>query len=128
METKVFKSTLRKLKALSDGTRIKILAMLSVRSMCVCELTHVLGLAQPTVSRHLKQLEDAGFINSRREGNWTIYFLDPEDKVVSQLLDIVMANALSELEWRGLKKKLNAVDRNSISGNGRGKTNTENTV
>ncbi len=128
METKVFKSTLRKLKALSDGTRIKILAMLSVRSMCVCELTHVLGLAQPTVSRHLKQLEDAGFINSRREGNWTIYFLDPEDKVVSQLLDIVMANALSELEWRGLEKTLKAVDRNSISGNGRGKTNTENTV
>ena len=128
METKIFKSTLRKLKALSDGTRIKILAMLSVRSMCVCELTHVLGLAQPTVSRHLKQLEDTGFINSRREGNWTIYFLDPEDKVISQLLDIVMANALSELEWRGLKKKLNAVDRNSISGNGRGKTNTENTA
>ncbi len=128
METRIFKSTLRKLKALSDGTRMKILAMLSVRSMCVCELTHVLGLAQPTVSRHLKQLEDTGFINSRREGNWTIYFLDPEDKVISQLLDLVMANALSELEWHELKKTLNAVDRCSISGNGRDKTAKENTA
>lgn len=126
METRTFKSTLRKLKALSDGTRIKILAMLRVRSMCVCELTYVLGLAQPTVSRHLKQLEDTGFVNSRREGTWTIYFFDPEDKLSSQLLDLVLENIFSELEWQDLKKNLESVDRCSISGNGRGKTGKEN--
>jgi len=47
--------------------------MLSDGELCVCELTALLGVAQPTVSKHLRVLEDAGLVSSRREGNWMIY-------------------------------------------------------
>ena len=119
MHNPTFKSTLRKLKALSDGTRIKLLAMLAVKSLCVCELTCALGLAQPTVSRHLKQLEDAGFLSSHREGTWTIYSLEPEDELSRQMLDLVLARVLSDIECMELIKKLDGIDRCTISGGGK---------
>lgn len=63
------------MKALSDPNRIKILKMLQHRSMCVCELRAMLQVSQPTVSKHLKILERAGLVNSRKDGLWVDYFL-----------------------------------------------------
>ena len=51
------------MKALSDPNRVKILKMLQHKYMCVCELKAPLQLAQPSVSKHLKLLEDAGLVN-----------------------------------------------------------------
>lgn len=67
------------LKALSDPSRLKILKMLQRRSMCVCEVTALLGLAQPTVSRHLKTLEEAGLVGSSKRGLWVEYRLSPAE-------------------------------------------------
>jgi ArsR family transcriptional regulator, arsenate/arsenite/antimonite-responsive transcriptional repressor len=47
------------MKAVADPTRVKILKALQSRSMCVCQVYTALNLAQPTVSKHLKILEDA---------------------------------------------------------------------
>jgi ArsR family transcriptional regulator len=64
------------MKALSDPNRVKILKLLQYRSgMCVCELQSLLGIAQPTVSKHLKALEDADLVCSRKEGTWVNYSL-----------------------------------------------------
>ena len=63
------------MKALSDPNRVKIVKMLQHKSMCVCELRGALGIAQPTVSKHLKILEDAGLATYRKEGLWVNYFL-----------------------------------------------------
>ncbi|MCG6880583.1 MAG: metalloregulator ArsR/SmtB family transcription factor [Deltaproteobacteria bacterium] len=63
------------MKALSDPNRVKILKMLQHRSMCVCELRAMLQVSQPTVSKHLKILERAGLVNSRKDGLWVDYFL-----------------------------------------------------
>ncbi|GAB4336921.1 MAG: hypothetical protein Kow0089_07650 [Desulfobulbaceae bacterium] len=70
------KEFIRVMKALSDPGRVKIVKMLEKREMCVCELTAALGLAQPTVSKHLRLLEDAGLVASRKEGSWVNYRLD----------------------------------------------------
>lgn len=67
------KAFIRVMKALSDQNRVKILKILEVRDLCVCEITAVLGLAQSTVSKHLKILEEAGFIESWKEGPWVHY-------------------------------------------------------
>lgn len=68
------------MKALSDPNRVKILKMLQGGPLCVCQIHGALDLAQPTVSRHLKVLETAGFIASRRERNWVHYRLaGPEE-------------------------------------------------
>ncbi len=65
---------IRVMKALSDPNRVRILKMLQQRTLCVCELQVLLGIAQPTVSSHLKVLEDAGLVCSRKEGLWVNYF------------------------------------------------------
>ncbi len=62
-------------KALADRSRIRILKMLEVKPMCVCEVTHILGFAQSSVSRHLGILRDAGFINADKDGLWVNYSL-----------------------------------------------------
>ncbi len=68
------------MKALSDPGRVKVLKMLEAREgcaceMCACEIIGLLGLAQPTVSRHLKVLVDAGLIQGRKVGSWVHYRL-----------------------------------------------------
>jgi len=70
------KEFVRLMKALSDPNRVKIISMLGVRELCVCELTALLGVAQPTVSKHLRLLEDADLVSFRKEGNWIIYRLN----------------------------------------------------
>ncbi|MDQ7836468.1 MAG: metalloregulator ArsR/SmtB family transcription factor [Humidesulfovibrio sp.] len=63
------------MKALSDPGRVKVLKMLEGRELCACEIIGLLGLAQPTVSRHLKVLVDAGLIVGRKVGSWVHYRL-----------------------------------------------------
>jgi ArsR family transcriptional regulator len=88
---KSMKKTSRCLKAVADPTRLKILKLLQHRMSCVCELTSVLGLAQPTVSRHLRVLEDAGFVESERRGLRMDYMLTENDAppMVRQLMGLV---------------------------------------
>ena len=69
------KKFIRVMKALSDPNRVKIVKMLEVKELCVCEITAVLGLAQSTVSKHLKILEDAELVDSCRDGAWVNYKL-----------------------------------------------------
>ena len=63
------------MKALSDPNRVKIIKMLQLRELCVCEIQSALGLAQSTVSNHLKILETAGMIASSKAGLWVNYRL-----------------------------------------------------
>ena len=69
------KEFVRVMKALSDPSRVKVLKVLQHKSMCVCEIQKVLGLAQPTISKHLKILEDAGLVAFRKSGLWVNYSL-----------------------------------------------------
>jgi len=61
---------------LSDKNRLRILKLLEQRPMCVCELTYVLGIRQPSVSRHLKKLKEADLIDSRSDKTWNEYFIN----------------------------------------------------
>lgn len=51
---------------LSDKNRLRFLPLLDYKTMCVCELPHIFGICQPSVSRHLKKLKEAGQIESRQ--------------------------------------------------------------
>lgn len=65
--------------ALAHPLRLRSLMLLTGEGeLCVCELTHVLGVAQPTVSRHLAGMREAGIVVDRREGLWVYYRLHPE--------------------------------------------------
>ena len=66
---------LKVMKALSDPNRVKIIKMLQHRMMCVCELKEALQIAQPSVSKHLKILEEADLLSSQKDGQWVNYYL-----------------------------------------------------
>ena len=64
-------------KALSDPTRLRALALLRKRELCVCELCDALEMSQSTLSTHLTVLRDAGIVRTRKEGQWIYYSADP---------------------------------------------------
>lgn len=60
--------------ALGNDTRLRCLVLLEREGeLCVCELTHALGIIQPVVSRHLAVLREAQIVVDRREGVWIHY-------------------------------------------------------
>jgi ArsR family transcriptional regulator len=66
-------------KALGEPTRLKIIKMLSVQGMCVCELSEVLDMLQPRISQHLKILKDADLVVENKEGYFVCYTLNREE-------------------------------------------------
>jgi ArsR family transcriptional regulator len=69
----------RLFKALGDETRLRIVALLSHRELCVCHIQEALGLSQPHVSRHLAVLRAAGVVEQRREKKWIYYRLSRQE-------------------------------------------------
>lgn len=72
-EPDVLKRQSKVFKALADENRIKILKLLTIREMCVCEIMVALDLTQPTTSHHLRILENAGLVEYLRKGKWVFY-------------------------------------------------------
>ncbi|MCB9420315.1 MAG: winged helix-turn-helix transcriptional regulator [Ardenticatenaceae bacterium] len=69
------------LKALSEPNRLRIFATLMNGDSCNCELQETLGLAPNLLSHHLRVLEKAGLVHSRRDrvdGRWIYYSVDRE--------------------------------------------------
>ncbi len=65
-------------KALADPARVRIVNVLATNDgepVCVCHLIEPLGLAQPTVSHHLKRLLDAGLVDREQRGKWAYFSL-----------------------------------------------------
>ena len=67
-------------KALADPARVKIVNVLATSGepVCACEFMPALGLAQATVSHHLKKLTDAGLLERDQRGKWAYFSLNPE--------------------------------------------------
>ena len=83
-------------QGLADPTRILILYSLDENPRYVTDLAELLGVSQPTISRHLKVLRDRGLVTATREGNAVRYTL--RDRRVIEALDLlraVMANILT---------------------------------
>ena len=104
------------MKALSDPNRVKILKMLERESMCVCELEYALGIAQPTVSKHLKVLEEAGLTTYQKDGLWVNYMLS--DGKRNDYAKIMLGNLKrwlnNESEVRALIERLPEINRETI--------------
>jgi ArsR family transcriptional regulator len=84
------------LKALSDGTRLRILNLLGTGELCVCDLMAVLDMPQSKVSRHLAYLRGAGWVAGRRSGKWMYYRLRDEPGVAPDGLRGTLLGALRE--------------------------------
>jgi ArsR family transcriptional regulator, arsenate/arsenite/antimonite-responsive transcriptional repressor len=104
------------MKALSDPNRVKIVKMLQHRTLCVCEIQNALGISQPNVSNHLKVLENAGLVESLKDGLWVNYSL--ADGGASPYAASLLGNLRHWLdddpEIAELVKKVPALDRERI--------------
>ncbi|MFH1222389.1 MAG: metalloregulator ArsR/SmtB family transcription factor [Candidatus Micrarchaeota archaeon] len=74
------------LRALADGTRLKIVKILIKGEKCACKLPTLVNRAQPTVSLQLKYLVAAGVLKSRRDGKMRIYRI--ANPKVKELLEV----------------------------------------
>jgi ArsR family transcriptional regulator, arsenate/arsenite/antimonite-responsive transcriptional repressor len=76
LETTAAEALARVFRALGDPTRVRLLSLIAAHAdgeACVCDLTDPVGLSQPTVSHHLKQLVEAGLITREQRGKWAYY-------------------------------------------------------
>ncbi|MFQ5706737.1 MAG: ArsR/SmtB family transcription factor [bacterium] len=110
------RNLLRIFKALSDPNRIRIIKMLQIRSLCVCEIREILNLANSTVSKHLSILRDADLILDQKDGKWVNLYLNQStsEKYVSQLLPLLAEWLPDEDIVREDAEKVKAVDRDTI--------------
>jgi ArsR family transcriptional regulator, arsenate/arsenite/antimonite-responsive transcriptional repressor len=68
------------LKVIADPTRLRLLSIVAAHGdgeECICNLTDLVGLSQPTVSHHMKVLVDAGLLRREQRGKWAYYRLLP---------------------------------------------------
>ncbi len=79
MSSQPITTLLSALGSLADDTRLRLLRLLELHELGVGELSQILQLPQPTVSRHLKTLSEAGFVSSRREATSNLYRMVPAE-------------------------------------------------
>lgn len=80
----------RRFKALGDPNRVRLLSLIAAADggeVCICDLTAPLGLSQPTVSHHVKQLADAGLVTREQRGKWAYYAI--ADGALAQLASVL---------------------------------------
>jgi len=97
-------------KALGEPTRLKILRILSVRPMYVCELESVLKMSQPRISQHLKVLKEASVLRESKEAQKTFYMINGNimQKVMDDFLQFLAIDItrLPGFEEEALRLKL----------------------
>jgi ArsR family transcriptional regulator len=95
-------STLKSLRALSDPTRLRIVALLERDELAVAELQEITRLGQSRISTHLGLLQDAGLVQSRRDGKRTFYKLNPQASgAVGEFIQLAIRGAKELSEHNG---------------------------
>ena len=110
------KNFIKIMKALSDPNRVMIVKMLQRKMMCVCEIREALQISQPSASKNLKILEDAGLVDFKKDGLWVNYHLTDggTSPYVATLLGNLRHWMEDEPEVKELIKKLPHIRREEI--------------
>ncbi len=113
---KELEDTVRVGKALSDRTRVRILTALAVKDLCVCELTSLVGVGQPAVSRHLGVLRAAGLVEDVRDGQWVNYRLrpGPRGSVSGAVLRWLSRTGAADADLLAFRRRAKGVDRRRL--------------
>ncbi|MGM0523788.1 MAG: ArsR/SmtB family transcription factor [Bacillota bacterium] len=75
-------------KAFGDETRLKLISFLTTAPACLCEMVDALGIANSTITHHLKLLERGGVVRKEKIGKFTVYQLT-DIELVAQLLQLL---------------------------------------
>jgi ArsR family transcriptional regulator, arsenate/arsenite/antimonite-responsive transcriptional repressor len=97
-------------KALSDGSRLRVLGLLIERECCVCEVMQALEISPSKASRTLSTLYSVGFLKSRKEGLWVLYSIDWDGmnanlkSILEATREAIKGNKQMELDHERLMK------------------------
>jgi len=109
------KDELKVFKALSDKSRLRIVKMLEVKPMCVCEIAAALNLAPSTVSKHLSLLNDAGLITGVKQGKWVNYSLAAKtSRFARDILRLMKKSFADDTDMEPYMAMAGSVDRADI--------------
>jgi len=116
MKEQRLKQTTRIIKALADESRIRIICLLKFKKdLCVCEITSIIGLAQPTISSHLKLLENAGLIESYKDGLWVNYNIAGNiDSFSGQFIQALYKNLGNDRQIKTDEENAKKINRDAI--------------
>ena len=116
MKEQKLKQTTKIIKALADENRIRILCLLkNKKDLCVCEITEIIGLAQPTISSHLKLLENAGLIESFKDGLWVNYNINNFlDSFSSEFIEMLYKNLKNDKQIKIDEENAKKINRDAI--------------
>ncbi|MCX6382947.1 MAG: metalloregulator ArsR/SmtB family transcription factor [Actinobacteria bacterium] len=90
------KKILKILKALSEEHRLRIVNLLiHEKSLCVCEITKIIGLSQPTISLNLKKLEEAEIVEHSKKGLWVYYDFNSN---IDKEIELVIMSILNKIK------------------------------
>ncbi len=85
-------------RAFANGTRLRLLNLLLRGEVCVCDLCTVLGVLQPSVSRHLAYLNRAGLVTVRQRGKWKYYAVRSKPTGVHRTLLNCVRTCLGDID------------------------------
>jgi len=110
------KNAVKIFKALSDPSRLRILGMLQIRPLCVCEIKAILPLALSTVSKHLSILREAGLISDVKEQKWVVYHIETEspDRMIRDLLSSLDRWLADDAQIRADRNRVRTLDRHRL--------------
>ncbi len=78
LDSKVYDKLSEFYKAFGDVTRLKIMSLLFVSELCVCDIALATDMSQPAISHQMKVLKNIGIVKCRREGKMVYYSLDDD--------------------------------------------------
>lgn len=82
----------RVFKILSDETRLRIVILLAQQELCVCQISGILDVAQPKVSKNLAKLRDTNLVVDERKEKFVFYSLKKENEVLMNIVNNILGN------------------------------------
>ena len=79
-------------KVLSDGTRLRVVTLLYMEELCVCELVGVLDVPQPKISKSLSKLRDLNLVQDERKEKFVFHRLKRDNEILNGIIEGIMKN------------------------------------
>lgn len=102
-------------KALSEESRLRILALLIDKDMCVCEIEDKLSMSQSNVSRHLSALKNSGIVESKKKAQWVFYGISEKFKSDYQYLWLFLKEKFDQTpysQWKNERDEISSIANN----------------
>lgn len=94
----------------SDETRLRILLLLYIQDLCVCELTEIMGESQPKISKHMAKLRTHNLVLANRNEQYVYYSLNRDHSQLMSQLQALYSTTIQEDPYNVDLKQLQTIE------------------